>query len=140
MASTPTTEALVRTFVKIRDARSNMKSEFETADGRLKESLRTVENELLRRAQDQGVKQFKTDDGTAYIGEEQHVSMSDAEVFRGFVEKSGDLLFYEQRVSLGHVKEYMDANEGKLPPGVNFFRENRMRVRANRKKGEEDVA
>jgi hypothetical protein len=134
----PTTEALVRTFVKIRDARSELKAQFEDKDGALKQDLRTVENELLRRAQEQGVKQFKTDDGTAFIGEEQHVSLADGEVFRAFVEKTGDLLFYEQRVSLGHVKEYMSAHEGRVPPGVNLFRENRMRVRANRKKGEED--
>jgi hypothetical protein len=136
----PTTEALVRTFVRIRNARSELKEQYEGKDDQLKTDLRTVENELLRRAQEQGVKQFKTDDGTAYIGEEQHVSMADAEVFRSFVQEQGDLLFYEQRVSLGHVKEYMDANDGKLPPGVNFFRENRMRVRSNRKKGEADVA
>lgn len=136
--SAPTTEALVRVFVRIRDARSSLKEKYEDEDNKLKSDLRAVENELLRRAQEQGVKQFKTDDGTAYIGEEQHVSMADAEVFRSFVEETGDLLFYEQRVSLGHVKEYMDAHDGKLPPGVNFFRENRMRVRANRKKGEGD--
>jgi len=136
--STPTTDALVRTFIKIRDARSENKRTFEAVDEQLKQKLRRVENELLRRAQEQGVKGFTAESGTTYIKEDKHVSIADSDDYMEFVLETGDLLFYEQRPSLKHIVEYQNAHDGKLPPGVRMFRENRMRVRAAKQKGEVD--
>jgi hypothetical protein len=136
--STVETDRLVRVFIKIRAARSDLKRTFETEDGELKGKLRQVENELLRRALEQGLKGFNTNNGTTYVKEEQHVSIADPDDFMEFVKEEGDLYFYEQRPSLGHVREYQKAHDGELPPGIRMFRENRMRVRATNKKGEED--
>lgn len=134
MAEEIGTDRLVRAFIKIRAQRGANKKAFEAVDEELKAKLRTVENELLRRAQEQKVTSFKTADGTTYISEERHVSIADADEFTAFVLESGDPYFYEQRPSLGHITEYQNAHDGNLPPGVRLFRENRMRVRASAKK------
>lgn len=136
--STPTTDALVSTFVKIRAKRSAVKRAYEAEYDELGKKLRMVENELLRRALEQKVEGFKTNSGTTYIKEEKHVSIADPDDFGTFVLETGDLAFFEQRPSLGHVMEYQKAHDGNLPPGVRMFRENRMRVRASNKKGEVD--
>lgn len=138
MSTTVTTNTLVRTFIKIRALRSAKKKAFDAEDDELKEKLRRVENELLRRAQEQGVDGFKTADGATYQSEERHVSIANADDFTAFVRETGDMLFYEQRPSLGHITEYQNAHDGKLPPGVRMFREFRMRVRASKKKEVED--
>jgi hypothetical protein len=132
------TDRLVRTFIKIRAARGALKRSYEEEDGDLQLKLKAVENELLRRAQEQNVEGFKTADGTTYISEERHASIADADEFTEFVKKTGDVYFYEQRPSLGHITEYQAAHDGALPPGVRMFREFRMRVRASKKKGVPD--
>jgi len=139
--STPVieTDRLVRAFIKLRAARKVLKSVYEKDDEELSTKLRRVENELLRRAQEENVEGYKTADGTTYIKEDQHVSIADPDEFMEFVKETGDLYFYEQRPSLGHVREYQKAHDGNLPRGVRMFREFRMRVRAAKKKGEADV-
>jgi len=135
-----TTDSLVRVFIKIRDKRSGLKRAFDVEDEELKAKQRKIENELLRRALEDKVEGFKTTAGTTYIKEDRHVSIADSDEFTAFVLSVGDLAFFEQRPSLGHISEYQKAHDGNLPPGVRMFRENRMRVRAATKKGETNVS
>jgi hypothetical protein len=131
--SEPSTDQLVRVFIRIRDARAKLSKEYETADQTLKDDLKQVEVELLRRAQQQGVEGFKTAEGTTYISEEVHVSIADPDSFMEFLEKADDpFMFYEQRPSLKRIKEFQAGNDGAIPPGIKMFRENRMRVRASK--------
>jgi hypothetical protein len=129
----PNTDQLVRVFLKMRNARSDLKETYEAQDNVLQENMKRIEVELLRRAQEQGVVGFTCADGTTYISEEVHASIEDYNRFTEFLE-SPDLedpyAFYEQRPSLKRIKEYQANNDGAAPPGIRLFRENRMRVRA----------
>ena len=130
MAKDLSVDRLVKVFIKIRNARSENTREYEAKDAELKASLKLVEVELLRRAQEQGVDGFTVSGvGTTYINEEMHVSIGDDRAFYDFVRETGDLDFFERRVTVKHVKEYMDSNADSLPPGLHVFRELRMRVR-----------
>lgn len=133
MSASITVDNLTNVFVRIRDKRRELKRVFEAEDEVLKNKLKQVEIELLRRAQEEGVTGWKTPHGTSYMTEEQHTSIADPDGFMEFVLQTGDLLFYEQRPSLSHIREYQQAHDGELPPGVRMFRENRMRVRASKK-------
>ena len=135
MAKDIPTDRLVKVFLKIRNARSALTREYEARDTELKAQLKLIEVELLRRAQDQGVDGFSVDDvGTAYTNEEMHVSVGDDTAFYNFVRETGDLDFFERRVTVKHVREYMEEHDGQLPPGLHVFRELRMRVRSATKK------
>jgi hypothetical protein len=125
-----TTERLVKTFLRIRDARSKLAKDYQTEDEGLKSALKQVEIELLRRAQDEGVTGFKTNLGTTYTAEDMSVSIADDTAYFDFIRTTGDLDFFERRVSVKHLKEYMAEHKGETPPGLNLFRELRMRVRA----------
>lgn len=133
MSTQPETDKLVRVFIKMRAARAAIKDEYETKDNKLKEDMKRVEIELLRRAQEQGVEGFSTADGTTYISEEVHASIGDPDVFTGFLSSpdvEDPFAFFEQRPSLKRIKEWQSDHEGAPPPGIRLFRENRMRVRA----------
>lgn len=133
MSTQPETDKLVRVFIKMRAARSTLKDEYEEKDDKLKEDMKRIEIELLRRAQEQGVEGFTTADGTTYIAEDVHASIGDPDVFMEFLESpdlSDPYMFYEQRPSLKRIKEWQADHEGAPPPGIRLFRENRMRVRA----------
>ncbi len=115
--STPSTDALVRVYIKIRNERRRISKEFNEKDAELEAKAKQVEVELLRRAQEQGVEGFKTEEGTTYKAEEVHAKIADSDTFRQFVLESGDLDFFEQRPSLKHIKEFQNEHEGKPPPG-----------------------
>ena len=132
------TNTLVGVFVKIRDKIAANKLDHERKAFELRKKLRRVENELLRRSYEEKVPGFKTKHGTTYRHEERHVSIADPDDFGKFVRGTGDLLFYEQRPSLGHVVDYQRTHDGDLPPGVRMFREYRVRVRANRNEEDDD--
>lgn len=125
------TQQLIRVFLKIRNAKAAATRAYEAKDAEFKASLKMVEAELLRRALEQEVEGFKVKGlGTAYTKEEMHVSIGDDKTFYQFCRDTGDLDFFERRITIKHVKEYMAANNGELPPGIHAFRENRMQVRA----------
>lgn len=132
MSTQPPTDALVRVFIKMRAKRSAIKETYEAEDDKLKADMKQIEIELLRRAQEQGVEGFTTEDGTTYISEEVHASISDPDTFTSFLDEEAEdpWMFYEQRPSLKRIKEYQKDHEGAPPPGIRLFRENRMRVRA----------
>jgi len=133
------TDSLVRTYIKIRAKRKAIKTAYEEEDTDLKGKLRMVENELLRRANEQKLTALPTDSGVAYRSEDKHVSIADPDAFKEFLEDAEDpYLFFEQRPALGRVLEYQNAHDGNIPPGIQMFREFRMRVRATKKKGAVD--
>lgn len=128
--SVPDTAKLVQAFIRIRNARAKKTEEYNAEDSRLETDMRTIENELLRRAQEQGVDGFKTAHGTTYIGEEVHASIGDDDQFFTFMSAENDPTYLERRPSLKRIKEYQSTHDGATPPGIRLFRENRMRIRA----------
>lgn len=122
-------ETLVKIYVKIRDAKSAAKKEFDKAEEAFNTKLATVATELKARAQAQGVEGFKTEFGTVYMSETMKVSCADWSAFGTFLTGKDPLEYLEKRVSSTAVKEYMKANEGQLPPGISIFKELEARVR-----------
>jgi hypothetical protein len=119
----------VAKYVKLRDARAANTKLYEVVDKAYKECLAAIESSLLADANTQGVKGFKTAAGTVYTEERTQASIADESIFFDFVRTSGDLDFFERRLKVGHLKEYADAHEGQMPPGLNIFREIAVKVR-----------
>lgn len=133
------TDRLVKTYLKIRNAKRDAADVFKLADADFKLKLETIENELLRRAQELGVDGFTTAYGTTYKAEDMSASIQDGEAFTQFLATANDpFAFYEQRVSLTRIREYRAEHNGETPPGIKLYREIKMRVRA--KKGAKDDA
>lgn len=129
-------DAVVRVYRKIRDARSRLAKEYKDADAVLEAQLNTAGNELLKRLNERGSKQTKTDEGTAFVVEEMQANIADEVEFRGFVKEQDDLSFFQKRVKKERLVEWMKVNGGRVPPGINIFRELKINVRAPRKQGD----
>ena len=128
-ASSAPIDKRVAKFVALRDARATSNKEADQLDQAYKAALAAVEASLIADAQAQGVTGFKTEHGTTYLDERMLTSIADDNAFFTFVKEQGDLDFFERRVKVAHVKEWMDSNGGHLPPGLNVFRELTMKVR-----------
>ena len=114
-------DKLVRTYVKIRDARTALKQTFEAEDRVLKDKLETLENYMLQSMNSSGVESVKTPAGTAYRTETMVPTGSDWTAFYAWVRENNAFDFIFRRIKADSVKEYMDQNDGKVPPGVSVY-------------------
>ena len=129
-------DKLVRVYLKIKKERARISKEYDEADETLKAQQAQVGNEIMKRLNERGATQTKTPDGTAFFGEDMKVTMADADIFKKFVLESGNLDWYVARVKVETLREFIKVNGGRLPPGINVFREKTILVRAPRKKSE----
>lgn len=125
-------DKLVRKFVRFRDEISAITRELDARTELLKGGQDAIENELLRRAHEQGVTGFNTEFGTTYLAVDTNVSIADDKAFYAFPQA---IEMLQRRVSSTAVKEYMSKNGGHLPPGLNIFNEQRMKIRRSQNGG-----
>lgn len=124
---------LVRTIIKIRDAIADVNTEYEARLKVLKDQKKEVEREVLRRLQERGATQTKTEYGTSFITEAVQFSIADEDAFGRFVLEQQDYEFYQKRPKAEHVQTYMKNNNGQLPPGLSVFRELEINTRIPRR-------
>lgn len=122
-------EKRVKLYLKTRAAKTDASRAFDAQAAQFDRIMEACQHTMLADATKQGITGFKTPFGTTYKDEVVRYSIADANAFYRFIEAQKDMDFLERRVSSTHVKEYMEANEGALPPGLSVFRENVMRVR-----------
>lgn len=120
---------IIKAHVNIRDARSNLKRDYEASDKDLKDAQAKLEAALLNHLNVHGMESVRTEFGTFYAQEEMTPSASDWNaVYQWIVDNDAwDLL--EKRLKKTFIKEYAEAHGGGLPPGVSVFREKVVRVR-----------
>lgn len=118
----------VAKYVGLRDARAAFNKRATQVDNQFKDTLESIENSLLAAAQAQGVDGFKTAHGTTYKDVEVKASIADEATFFEFIRTTGDLDFFERRIKAAHLREYEEVH-GSPPPGLNIFRQNRMKIR-----------
>jgi len=110
------TNKLVATYVKIRDARSELKSKYEDDDARLKAQLDKIERVLLKMTDDLGVTSLKTEAGTATKTQRTRYWAADWDAFKDFMRQYDALDLVERRVHQGNFKEFMETHPDVVPP------------------------
>lgn len=122
---------LARAYVKLRDTRSERKKEFDEGDAVFKGHMETIEAAMLKMLNDGHMDSIKTEAGTFYRQEDIIPQGSDWAAFYDFVRREDAFDFLEKRITKNAVKQYMEQNDGALPPGVSVFRKFVVRVRRN---------
>ena len=122
-------EKLVKLFVKTREAKAAATREYEAKKAEFERIMEACENQMLAEADRCKVEGFKTPFGTTYTATDVKISIADHEAFQKFVKEQDDLEFFQARVAVARVQDYMEKNSESIPPGLNVFRERKMRVR-----------
>jgi hypothetical protein len=120
---------LTKAYINIREAKHALKKQFDEADGDLKKKLERIEAEMLRFLQTSNTDSVKTDAGTFYRQEEITPTGSDWDLFYHWIAENEAFDALERRVKKTFVKEYMEAHDGSIPPGLSVYREFVVRVR-----------
>lgn len=124
----------VKLYIQLREAKAKAKKASDATDEQYKLIMSTLENHLLADADAQHVTGFKTEHGTTYTGEVATMTIADHAAFWEFMKQENDQEFLQQRVGVKRVETWTKEHEGRVPPGINVFRERVMRVRKSGEK------
>lgn len=123
-----TAETVIGEFVKLRDARSALKAEYEARDRELREQMDAREAWLLDALNTIGADSVKGTAGTAYITTQVRSSCADWHLFHEWIGRNGRFDLLEKRVSQKPIRDMLE-NGDELPPGISTFTERVVTVR-----------
>tara|TARA_R100001443_G_C3343408_1_gene174998 strand:+ start:353 stop:754 length:402 start_codon:yes stop_codon:yes gene_type:complete len=112
-------DAVIKTYLKLRGQKEAIEAEAKTKVKDIVAKLSKLESFLKIKADEQGVTQFKTEDGTAFLTTNDYAQVGDWDEVLGFIVKNEAYDLLEKRVSKYAVRGYIDANKS-VPNGINY--------------------
>ena len=112
-------DAVIKTYLKLRGQKEAIEAEAKTKVKDIVAKLSKLESFLKIKADEQGVTQFKTEDGTAFLTTNDYAQVGDWDEVLNFIVKNEAYDLLEKRVSKYAVRGYIDANKA-VPNGINY--------------------
>lgn len=114
------TEKLVKAYIKMRDARSELKAKFEEEDNAITEQMTTIERLLLDVCKKAGADSVNIKGaGTIIRGVSTRYWTSDWEAMHNFIKENNAVDLLERRIAQTAMKEFLKDNPDKMPKGLN---------------------
>jgi predicted nuclease with TOPRIM domain len=112
------TEKLIKAYLKLRDARSELKREYDEKDSELLEKQDRIEAVLLEHAKANNIESMKTRAGTAYLRTKTRYWAPDWESFTKFLSEIGQdgYSLVEQRIQQSNFKQFLEEHPDVIPP------------------------
>jgi beta-N-acetylglucosaminidase len=105
-------------YLKIRDARSELKEQYETKDKELEEQMNTIESQLLEICKEQDAASIKTSAGTVMRRVATRYWTNDWETMYSFIKQNDAVGLLERRISQLNMKQFLEENPDLFPPGM----------------------
>lgn len=121
-------EKLTRVFIKIRDARSALKKQFDEEDKELRDQQDAIKAQLLEHCRDNEVTSVRTSSGLFYRTTKTRYWASDWAAVHAFAKEHDRLDIFEKRLAQGAMKQLIEEDEVEVP-GVNIDTEYAITVR-----------
>ena len=115
---------VVAKYIHLRDRKAEIKAEYDAKVALLDADLEKLEGALLKAFDQLGVDSVRTAYGTAYKSTRTSVSVGDRDTFMQHCITNQEWALLEVRAAKQAVDQYRVANDGQLPPGVNWRAEN----------------
>lgn len=110
-----TAEQLAKVYVRIREARRELKKQ----DDELEEKLKKVAAELLNICKEQGATTIRTEHGTISRRTSKRYWTSDWESFFKFVKEQDAFNLLQQRINTNNMQQFLEEHPDLCPPGLN---------------------
>ncbi len=120
---------IVKVYLKIRDKRADLKKAFDTSDNELKAKQEQLEGTMLDFLNTSGVDSTRTEAGTFFKQEDLIPTGSDWAAFYDWIKEHDAFDALERRVKKVFISNYLEENDGAVPPGISIFRQYKVRVR-----------
>jgi hypothetical protein len=122
-------EKLVKVYLKMNAKLSEIKAAFEAEEKQLSDQMAKVKSALLAYCKEQNVESVRTGEGLFYRGVKTRYWTNNWEEMGRFVVEHNVPDLLEKRLHQGNVKQFLEENPDKLPPGLNVDSEYTITVR-----------
>lgn len=112
-------DEVVDRYVKLRDRKKDLKTEFDKKTEAIDAAMEKLENFLLKTMSEQGVDSVKTGAGTAYISVKSSATVGDRDAFIQYIRDNDAWALLDVKANKTAVQEYRTEQDN-LPPGVNW--------------------
>lgn len=113
-----TVGALIAKHGELKTAIAEIQDRFDAELKPYTQAMETINQALLVELQNQGLQNFKCDDGTAYLSTIMSAKVADRGQFLGFLIENRAWDMLDARPLKDPVKNWLDENNGTPPPGV----------------------
>lgn len=122
-------DTIVDTYIRIRDAKDALTNKYKSEVAQLEEQMQLLKHKLLDVSKETGLTSFSTPNATAYRTVKNRYWTNDWESFYGFMEEHRAMGLLEKRIHQANMKEFMEQNPDKHPPGLNIDSEYEITIR-----------
>ena len=112
------TSKLSAIYLKIRDARSELKAKYEEDDKKLEEQMDVIEAKLLEICKATDADSIKTQAGTVMRRVATRYWTNDWDSMYEFVKENDAYGLFEKRISQTNMKQFLEENPDKFPKGM----------------------
>lgn len=122
-------DKLVAAFIKIRDARDEVKRDMENKMAELEAEMDVIKSTLLEQFKDTGIDSAKTPFGTAYRTLKTRYWTGDWESMYDFIHENDAYDLLERRIHQTNMKQFLEEHPDSHPKGLNVDSEYTLVVR-----------
>ena len=112
-------DKLAGIYIKIRDARAKLKSDYEAQDTELQEQMDVIEEQLLEACKSIGADSIRTAAGTVIRSVKNRYWTNDWDSMYSFVREHDAFGLLERRIHQTNMKQFIEENPNLLPMGLN---------------------
>lgn len=112
-------DKLAGIYIKIRDARAKLKSDYEAQDTELQEQMDVIEEQLLEACKSIGADSIRTAAGTVIRSVKNRYWTNDWDSMYSFVREHDAFGLLERRIHQTNMKSFIEENPTLLPMGLN---------------------
>jgi len=109
---------LSQIYLKIRDARSELKAKYDEDDKKLEEQMDVIEARLLEICKDTDADSIKTQAGTVMRRVATRYWTNDWDSMYNFVKENDAYGLLERRLHQTNMKQFLEENPDKFPKGM----------------------
>ena len=127
--TSPNLDKLTDIYIRVRDARAEIKADFDARDTVLKEQLGILEAEMLDACKTLNASSIRTPHGTIIRSVKSRYWTNDWDSMYTFIEEQGAFGLLEKRLHQTNMKDFLAENPDLLPMGLNVENEYTVVVR-----------
>lgn len=123
--SEATADKLVKVYLKLREARAELKQQ----DEELEQQQKLIQNELLELCKSMGAESIRTEFGTIIRSTQRRYWTNDWDSFYKFIKEHDAFQLLQKRITNTNMAQFLEENPDLHPPGLNVDAEYTVSVR-----------
>ena len=123
--SEATADKLVKVYLKLREARAELKQQ----DEELEQQQKLIQDELLELCKSTGAESIRTEFGTIIRSTQRRYWTNDWDSFYKFIKEHDAFQLLQKRITNTNMAQFLEENPDLHPPGLNVDAEYTVSVR-----------